>query len=63
MDNVDDLPIADLYGIDDGWGVVGVGLECSTCQKLTMFVSSEEGEIVTCGRCGQKHYVDKDYEY
>lgn len=23
MENFDNLPIAELYGIDDGWGIVG----------------------------------------
>jgi hypothetical protein len=61
--NSDDLPIADLQGIDDGWGVVGAALECTKCGEDTLFVWSWKGAIVTCQWCEQDHYVDKDYDY
>ena len=63
MTNFYNLPIADLYGIDDGYGVVGVGFKCTRCEKHTRFVASFAGDVNECGHCGQDHYVDKDYEY
>lgn len=35
---------AELYGINDGWGIVGYGFECPNCESRSGFINYTESE-------------------
>ena len=41
------------YGINDGYGIVGVGFECPYCKQENNFVC-DYFEEKTCENCGEK---------
>jgi hypothetical protein len=49
------LPEADGFCIDDGYGVVGCGWECTSCGHQHMFERLAAGELVRCAKCRTAH--------
>lgn len=51
-------PIVEWTGIDYGYGVVGYGWECSSCEHWHAFVLAYNGDTYSCDKCGKEHYSD-----
>lgn len=51
-------PVVEWIGIDDGYGVVGYGWECSNCEHWHTFVVAYNGDAYSCDKCGKEHYSD-----
>lgn len=60
--NDDNLPIADIYAINDGYGVVGWGFHCSNCGVNNNFHCFYKDDVVECNDCMTEYYVDADYD-
>jgi hypothetical protein len=63
MNDFSELPIAEPYGIDDGYCVVGTGFDCKSCGRSNKFVTLWKGDTIECQWCNQPHNVLTDYDY
>jgi hypothetical protein len=54
--------IAEPFGIDDGYGIIGAGFKCGACGRETLFVTIEKDTFARCEKCGAENYCEDDYE-